>query len=450
MHVRVGRVDGDRPLVPRLRAGIVAAHRLDEAEVAHRLDVRSARARAPRGSAARPRRGRRAAARARRARRSTRCCRGCCASDARYCRSASSRSPRSHRDAARAGCAPSRSPGAAASTSPSSARARVPVARPARAAAPPGACVERHAVLRIHARHLGALLRAARGSRARAASPRSRGRSGASAPASARRALSRRDGLELVLERPRRRRRPPGRGSSSSRGSARRSYSSGRGAWIHFRPSCRTPKSGAMPKPSSASRASEYCDEVGRRRPSLQRRRAGSPPGSSRRPGSPRTPRTVGTMSMCRTGPAYVVLAGKTRGQAPDERHADGRVVDEDAVRRLAVLAEALAVVGGEDDERVVEHAVLPEPVEQPSRRRGRPRRSRRRTASARAPPDRSSAGRRAGAGRRSAPRGRTAARRRSLRQSSSQASARSAVRGAGRSRIMKSCGSSSLHRSSS
>jgi hypothetical protein len=51
--------------------------------------------------------------------------------------------------------------------------------------------------------------------------------------------------------------------------------------------------------------------------------------------------------------------------EPPDERHADGRVVDEDAVRLLAVLAEALAVVGGQDDQRVIEDAGRAEPVEE-------------------------------------------------------------------------------------
>jgi hypothetical protein len=59
-------------------------------------------------------------------------------------------------------------------------------------------------------------------------------------------------------------------------------------------------------------------------------------------------------------GPGIGHARGEHARQAPEERHADRRVVDEDAVRRLAVLAEALAVVGGEDDQRIVEHSVLP------------------------------------------------------------------------------------------
>ena len=39
VHVGVGRVGGDRPLVPDLGAGPVAAGRVDEPQVAHRLDV---------------------------------------------------------------------------------------------------------------------------------------------------------------------------------------------------------------------------------------------------------------------------------------------------------------------------------------------------------------------------------------------------------------------------
>src|SRR5262249_46328207 len=50
---------------------------------------------------------------------------------------------------------------------------------------------------------------------------------------------------------------------------------------------------------------------------------------------------------------------------ADDERHVHRRVVDEDAVRLLAVLAEALAVIGERDDERVVEDAASGEPLDE-------------------------------------------------------------------------------------
>ena len=48
------------------------------------------------------------------------------------------------------------------------------------------------------------------------------------------------------------------------------------------------------------------------------------------------------------------------------ERDVRGGVVDEVRVRRLAVVAQALAVVGGEDDERALEQPLLPQPGRQP------------------------------------------------------------------------------------
>ena len=47
-----------------------------------------------------------------------------------------------------------------------------------------------------------------------------------------------------------------------------------------------------------------------------------------------------------------------------DERDGRGGVVDEEAVGALAMLAEALAVVGGDDDDRPVQDAFLPRPVD--------------------------------------------------------------------------------------
>ena len=61
--------------------------------------------------------------------------------------------------------------------------------------------------------------------------------------------------------------------------------------------------------------------------------------------------------------------ANDARGQqsrsAKDERHAQGRLVGEDAVRRLAVLTERLAVVGGEDDEDAITRARREERLEE-------------------------------------------------------------------------------------
>ena len=72
----------------------------------------------------------------------------------------------------------------------------------------------------------------------------------------------------------------------------------------------------------------------------------------------------MGTTSTCRTG-----VADDSRGQEPrrakHERHAQGRLVGEDAVRRLAVLAERLAVVGREDDEDPLTRARREERLEE-------------------------------------------------------------------------------------
>ena len=61
--------------------------------------------------------------------------------------------------------------------------------------------------------------------------------------------------------------------------------------------------------------------------------------------------------------------ADDPRGQEPrrakDEGHAQGRLVGEDAVRRLAVLSERLAVVGGEDDEDPLARARREERLEE-------------------------------------------------------------------------------------
>ena len=46
-----------------------------------------------------------------------------------------------------------------------------------------------------------------------------------------------------------------------------------------------------------------------------------------------------------------------SEGHAQDERNVDGRVVDEVPVESLAVLPESLAVVGGQNEHRVVQHA---------------------------------------------------------------------------------------------
>ena len=53
-------------------------------------------------------------------------------------------------------------------------------------------------------------------------------------------------------------------------------------------------------------------------------------------------------------------------GRADHERHANA-FVDEDAVVTLAVIAERLAVIAGDDDDRAIQKAALLERVEQPA-----------------------------------------------------------------------------------
>ena len=97
-------------------------------------------------------------------------------------------------------------------------------------------------------------------------------------------------------------------------------------------------------------------------------------------------------------------------GRPDHERHVRGGVVDEVGVRRLAVIAQALAVVGGEDHERALEQPLLAQPRREPPDHLvgvgdlaevGRASGSARRTARA---------ARRACAGRRDGPRRRSAA----------------------------------------
>ncbi len=52
-------------------------------------------------------------------------------------------------------------------------------------------------------------------------------------------------------------------------------------------------------------------------------------------------------------------------GRAHDQRHVRGGVVDEERMGRLAVLAEALAVVGGDDQQRAFEQRRAAQPVDQ-------------------------------------------------------------------------------------
>ena len=66
---------------------------------------------------------------------------------------------------------------------------------------------------------------------------------------------------------------------------------------------------------------------------------------------------------------ANLVRHGAGRHARPgyDQRNAHRRVVDEEAVLLLAVLAERLAVVGDDDHKRVVETPTLLQPIEEPA-----------------------------------------------------------------------------------
>ena len=69
--------------------------------------------------------------------------------------------------------------------------------------------------------------------------------------------------------------------------------------------------------------------------------------------------------------------------QLDEERHADRLVVEEEAVFLLAVIAQPLAVVGEQHDQRAVVEAEVAQALQQPAERPRRPRRSRRRKAQA-------------------------------------------------------------------
>ena len=87
---------------------------------------------------------------------------------------------------------------------------------------------------------------------------------------------------------------------------------------------------------------------------------------------------TVGATSASVTGVRSTRVPAADAGAAHDQRHPQRRVVDEDAVADLAVLAERLAVIAGDDDERVRDARA--ERGEQPAGLAIRGRRSRRRS----------------------------------------------------------------------
>ena len=104
--------------------------------------------------------------------------------------------------------------------------------------------------------------------------------------------------------------------------------------------------------------------------PSVGRRRAATRlfPWTSGGIGKPAISQTVGMTSTSETtaGRRDALELGERRDE--DQRDVDGCLVDEEAVGRLLVLAQAFAVVAGEDQEGVLDEAVgfeeLPEPAE--------------------------------------------------------------------------------------
>ena len=89
----------------------------------------------------------------------------------------------------------------------------------------------------------------------------------------------------------------------------------------------------------------------GRQAPRIRRSgRCRSTPSASK-PVTPSSASIVGAMSTSDTGAPIVRLDRHARA-FHQERHAQRRVVHEDAVADLAMLAEGLAMIGGDDDQR--------------------------------------------------------------------------------------------------
>ena len=83
-------------------------------------------------------------------------------------------------------------------------------------------------------------------------------------------------------------------------------------------------------------------------------------PGSAATAGAPTASRMVGTTSTWRTAASMVTPVAASQPTSElrnDQRHSQRRLVGEDAVRQLAVVAEALAVIRGDDDERLARQA---------------------------------------------------------------------------------------------
>jgi hypothetical protein len=129
---------------------------------------------------------------------------------------------------------------------------------------------------------------------------------------------------------------------------------------MSFHPASRTLRSGLHPKSSRGANDSAY----NVRGAGVAPRSAGprSTPSASKPP-APSRRAAVGATSTRRDG--LVDRAGANARPGHDERHVQCRVVDEEAVGELAMLAEGLAVVGGDHDNRRV--CLVPEPLQHPA-----------------------------------------------------------------------------------
>ena len=147
-----------------------------------------------------------------------------------------------------------------------------------------------------------------------------------------------------------------------------------RGADSRFRRTRDDPTMVRLRRCAASARAG-FCETSGISDSTLHRRRDGHAR-RLERSSARRRPGARARRPACRAEPP---------GHAHDQRHVQRRVVEEDAVRVLAVVAERLAVIGGDDDDGVGRRR-----LNETADRADRPPRSRRRTATRRtAPSDR-------------------------------------------------------------
>ncbi len=125
---------------------------------------------------------------------------------------------------------------------------------------------------------------------------------------------------------------------------------------MYFSRPTSTPRSGAQPRVTRRRHRLEIRRPVVAVASAISRpqRRAGQRASAA----APAASSIVGSRSTCRAGVSIVTplrLHARPAGPslADDQRHAQRRLVGEDSVRRLAVLAQPFAVIGGDDDQRV-------------------------------------------------------------------------------------------------